>query len=336
MGRRSPKLEGRRDEVVALFKYLKQQSGMTLLQLENKFTPREDSKKVDGNDDYKGRQWSRWINGKIQPEINLVRKVYHHVTENLISGNWKENGNEALWASLLSAVIDPKLAFMLEKKSTLLKILEQLDEGLVGEKLLRAISAGYYIPSEAEIRKIFWSKTDKYAEEGGDGLRIIYPPEEDEAVDMQILMTDILVNFGCLNDNNGELEFEEFARFASKNGFVGQDPILWTNQMLGQIKLDVQSLSEIAWRAKHLYPRDFGYDNKLSANKHTFDIKKILKIQDELVIVSRKLQDYEKFLGSHNKASLTFGVIEQLSYEYFMSSGAHTRFGWNFPTVSIW
>lgn len=34
MGRKSPKLEGKDKEVFVLFKYLKQQSGMTLLELE--------------------------------------------------------------------------------------------------------------------------------------------------------------------------------------------------------------------------------------------------------------------------------------------------------------
>jgi len=328
MSKKSPKLAGKEEAIIDLLKYMKERSAKTLIELEL-FFPVNRTGREDKNN-HGGRQWSRWIRGKTQPGIGLIRMVYNHVCNQLVSGDWVENGEELKWAQLLPAVIDPKFIFMLEKKSTLLKVLERLDKKLVGEKLLRAISSGYYIPNEIEIRKIFWSNTEENADEDGNGYRIIESVNEDEQIEMEALMTDILVNFGLSKESCGGLE-----EFASKSGFAGHNPEEWANQIRGQIQLDTQMLSDITHRVRHVYPHEFRSTSSISPEDMVSFTKKFSKMQDEVAFVNQKLQDYANFLDSLNKTSIMFGVFNQLSHEHFLANGAKTRFGFSFPTVDI-
>lgn len=333
MGRRSPKLEGKEDAVSALFKYLKQQSGMTLLELEGKFTPRQCNKKEDGNDDHGGRQWSRWITGRTQPDIRLVIDVYSFVCDKLITGVWNETGTESLWASLLPAVTDPKLVFMLEKKSTLLKILkrlDELDENLVGKMLLRAISYGYYIPTEHKIREIFWSKTEKNASEYGDGYHLIIAENENEQIEMESLLTDFMGKFGITEENCVALE-----EFASHRGFVGNDPSFWADQIRGQIQTDAKLLSEISQRVLHVYPHEFRYSSCHDFGDTKNNKKNFFKMQEDLAFASRKFQAYSELTNKVTKPSMIYGLYSKLSHDHFLSNGCVTRIGWNGPTVDI-
>lgn len=327
MGRQSPSLAGKKEAIIALLKYVKERSGKTLIELELFFPVNRVGRKDDDN--HGGRQWSRWILGKTQPELGLIRMVYHHVCTQLVSGNWDENGDELKWAPLLPSVIDPKLGFVLEKKSTLLRMFEQLGEDLVSKKLFQAISAGYYIPSEAELRKIFWSKKESSDEYPND-YRIIESSNEEEQIEMEALLTDILVNFGLSEENRVGLK-----EFAGKSGFVGHNPEVWTNQVLEQIQLDAQLLAEITHRARHVYPHAFRSTSYTSPEDMVNFSKAFSNLQEELQFVNCKFQNYVNFLGSLNKTSIMFGVISQLSHEHFLFNGAETRYGFSFPNVDI-
>lgn len=327
MGRRSPKLEGKNKEVISLFKYLKQQSGMTLLELENKFKSTRHPNHVRG-DNYGGGRWSRWLNEKNLPEIRVVHEVYQYVCDQLISGSWNESGNESQWAKLLPAVIEPKYSFLLEKRLTLLKILEQLEEPIVTKRMLRAISSGYYIPSAEEIRKIFWSKRDENASEYGDGFHMIAAINEDEQGEMEALMTDILGSFGIEEESRARLE-----EYASSWGFIGNDPVSWADQMHQQIQLDAQLLTKISRRLEHLYPHEFKWTNDGEVSNNTK--RKFFKMQEELMMVNNKFQAYSESINSISKASRIFGLLDQLSYNHFMTNGCENRIGWKYPSVEI-
>ena len=327
MSKRSLQLEGKKNEILSLLRYLKQQSGMKLLELECKFTPHKDYH-LDGSDNG-GRQFSRWILGNAQPALGSVQKIYSFVCDQLINGNWRENGNEHLWAPLLPCVIDKKRSFLIEKRSILLRILEQFDEKVVSKKLLHAISTGYYIPSEDEIRNIFWSKENSCAD--GNWCNI-FSGSDDEFIAMKDLVTDILGNFGISRESVIELN-----EVAKRNGFRRCDLDVWADQLYGQIQLDAQMLSEMSWRANHVYPCQFidaspdslGEDWK-KANKDFF------KMLDQLEFANSMLNMYAESTKSVSKASMKFGLLTQLSYEHYVSNGRKMMPSvFYYPTVSI-
>lgn len=326
MGRRSPRLEGKNKEVIYLFKYLKKQSGMTLLELEDRFTPHPNKP----FDNYGGGRWSRWLTGKNVPEIGVVCEIYQYVCNQLINGSWKENGNESQWAQLLPAVIEPKYSFLLEKRSTLLKILEQLEEPIVTKRMLQAISSGYYIPSVDEIRKIFWSNTDENVGEYGDGYHLITATDEAERADMDAFMTDILGNFGIPEESQAGLE-----EFAGKVGLVGNDPISWAEQMHQQMQLDAQALSQIKYRVEHLYPNELKWTNDLDDEVKKITNKKFFEMQEELAIASIRFKDYLESVNSVGKTSRIYGLFTQMSHNHFLTNGCKQRFGFSFPSVEI-
>jgi hypothetical protein len=321
MGRRSPKLKGMDKEVLALLKYARQQTGMTLLELEFKFTPRKSKDEVGAN--YGGRQWSRWLSGKIQPEIWVVHDVYNYTCRQLINGSWIENGSESEWAPLLQTWIEPKYLFLLEKRFTLLKILEQLEEPMLTENMLRGIEAGYYIPSEDEIRKIFWP--EKYTK---GGFEDILAKDKVEQYEMEALMTDILGNFGASEKNLNAIKY-----LANGWGFTGNDLASWGEQLHQKVKLESKLLNDLIIGLRYFYPRTLIWTDESVDSKNTFQFD---ELDIQLTKATRMFNDYVALIDSSSKASIMFGLHYRLWQDYqrnhFLSENT---IGFSFPSVSI-
>jgi hypothetical protein len=345
MGRKSPKLEAESEAVVALLKYIKQQSKMTLLQLEYKFTPRketEESKRKGKEDNHGGRGWWRWLQGKNQPGIELVTALFSFASEQLITGEWEENGNESNWVGLLPAVIDSRYSIFIDKKSTFLKILEELQNPFlpqpshswVTNKMLRAVSAGYYIPRDEDIRNIFWSKPNEldacYKEHEYIPRYRVWPTNDDDRKEMEILLTDILANFGMPAEDH--IALEEYAR---DWGLVGNDLMLWSDQVQHQIQFDAQLLSNISKRMEYLYPSEFKYTDSTDDDSVKIAKRSHFKMVDELAMVARKFHDYSEMIDSISKPSRMYGTFSKLSYSHFKFNGCKQRIGWDFPTIEI-
>jgi len=339
LGRKSPKLNDKGVAVVALLKYIKQQSGKTLVTLESEWTPKipkNDDSKEGRSDNHGGRQWSRWILGNAQPKIKVITDLYNYACKQLVLGKWKENGNESQWGELLPAVIDPKLYFLADKskKLTLLKILEQIENSLVTTRMVRGIEAGYYIPSADDLRKIFWSKPSK-KETDDDNEYVpwhrILPENDVEKAEMELLMTDILVNLGMSVEDLTSLE-----KYAKTWGLAGNDPASWSVQIHQQTQRDAQALSEICNRLKFLYPYQFKWTDDLDDESAKIAKKNHIKLHEYVAIADKKFKDYAETIDSASKSSsLMFGFFSKLSNVHFLSNGCEHRIGWSYPAIEI-
>lgn len=343
MGRKSPKLNEKGGAVVALLKYVKQQSDKTLLELEREFTPRvEKTDNPEGlSDNHGGRQWSRWIHGNAQPEIRIVTTLYKFACKQLIKGEgeneWKENGNESQWSELLPAVIDPKLNFLVDKskKSTLLKILEQIENSLVTTRMVRGIKAGYYIPEADELREIFWSKPSKKEDEADNEYvpwHRIWPENDVEKAEMELLMTDILVNLGMSAEDLTRLE-----KYAKRWGLAGTDPASWSDQIYQQIQRDVQTLSEIRNRVTYLYSYKFKWTEEYDDESVETARINYINLHDYVAIADNKLKDYKDYFETKNPASgsLMFGLFSTLCGEHNIHNGIGNTIGLSYPAIQI-
>jgi hypothetical protein len=324
MGRRSPKLKDKGEAVVALLKYIKQQSNKTLLELEQQFTPR------GGEDDHGGRQWSRWINRNAQPEIGIITILYNFACAQLVNGEWEENGNESQWSQLLSAVIDPRLSFLLdaEKISTLLEILKHLKNPFVTERWLRGIAAGYYIPSVDDMQKIFWHRPSHKGNAANEYVpwHRIWPQDDVIKTQMEDLMTDIFMNLGLPAKNRTVLE-----EFAHAWGFACGDLETLADQLHHQIQQDAQTLHEIQQRMNRIYPLKFKWTDNLDDESEKDALQNHVKLQECLALANNKFEIYSEFINSTSKASRMFGLLNRLTALY---SGTRSV-EWNYPAIEI-
>lgn len=327
MGRRSPKLNDKSEAVLALLKYIKQQGGMTLLELEMKFTPRE------GGDNNGGRQWSRWLLGNTQPEIELVTKLYHFACYQLISGKWEENGNESQWAHLLPAVIDNGLYFLSDKskRAILLEILKQLEHPLITKKMLRGITSGYYIPSADNILKIFWSNPPKKVDTENEYVpwHRIWSKNISEKEQMEILMTDIFMRIGTTTKSNTILK-----KFASEWGFkyeYSEDNLhSLANQLHHKIQQDARLLHEIRQRIYYIYPSEFKWTDDFDDEPAKVVKQNHHKLHECMAIADHKLQAYTEHQNSISMSSKIFGLFNKLSLIYPSDSSK-----WIYPAIEI-
>lgn len=303
-------MDGQSKAILSLFSYTKDQSKMTNAELEREFC----------GADHSGKMWSRWAQGGTQPEIKIIKSVFTFASSKLIAGEWKENGNESLWTSLLSAVIDSNLSFFADKlkRLTLLNIIKEIDRPLFSVAALRGIEVGYYIPNIAQLEAIFWSTE-----------QIIWTGDEKEKIGE--LVTDILSTSGLSNAAATEIK-----KFARKFGLTGCDNLIeLSEQVQKQISSDAYLLAEVLNRVEHLYPIQLKYTNDLDDESIKIAAHSYQKMVFEIGVAARKLQRYSEKINEASNTSKIYGLVERLSHEHFMSNGCHERVGWDFPTVSF-
>ena len=199
MGRKSAKLKNKEKAVIALFKYIKQQSGKTQIYLEKKLCISENAPSETIEMGWMGKQWSRWSIGEVLPEINLVKKLYEFAVKNLIDGAWKENGNEAEWAELLPAVIKSELSFLVNHRPALTISYRSLSEfhAFITPEMIRGIEVGYYIPPAEDIDKVFFMNVLNTHYNALTRIdRFITLDSDDDTKLVDVLLFDLDANFG--------------------------------------------------------------------------------------------------------------------------------------------
>lgn len=340
MGKRSPKLEGKEAAVKALLMYVKEQSNMTFLGLERKFTPRKEISEKNAN--HGGTQWWRWIHTGTIPRVDIVRDVFAFACDQLIRGQWKENGEESIWAALLPAVIDARFSFLIEMRSEFLNVLEQLNKPqyeqarnpFVTENILRAASVGYFFPTEIEMRKIFWSTPDRldavYANNEYVPWHRIVADNTVERDKLEQLITEIFVNAGVAPEAHSEMQ-----DFAKGWGLLRDNLESWANQMHEQILLDANSLENMVKRMAFLYPSEFKFTDDLDDSAAEAAKQAYLGSFNELEMAAKKFRDYSEMVKAGSRASLMYGFYARLSDTHFRSGGCVHRIGWKFPTIEI-
>lgn len=314
MGRRSPKLEGKSDAIVALLKYVKMQSHKTLLELELEFSPRNDSENPNGN--HGGTEWWRWTNRGNQPNIKLVATLYNHACEKLVKGEWRETGNEALWSPLLPAILDSKLSFLADEKKrlTLLEILKQIESPLVTDKIMRGIALGYYVPSADYLQKIFWSQASVNVDADKDEVswHRIWSDNEAQREEMEYLVTDIFMAVGLSEENQVVQE-----KFSENWGFTRKELEPMADYIHSQILKDAQSLSEIRHRMYDIYPFEFKLQDITDDESTKIMTQTYLKLQEVIAIADNNFRIYSDNINLTSKASIMFGLFNRLTRPQF-------------------
>lgn len=314
MGRRSPKLEGKSDAIVALLKYVKVQSHKTLLELELEFSPRKDSENPNGN--HGGTEWWRWTNRGNQPNIKLVATLYNHACEKLVKGEWRETGNEALWSPLLPAILDSKLSFLADenKRHILLEILKQIESPLVTDNIMRGIALGYYVPSADYLQKIFWSQASVNVDADKDEVywHRIWSDNEAQREEMEYLVTDIFMAVGLSEENQVVQEM-----FSDNWEFTRNDLGPMADYIRRQILKDTQSLSEIRHRMHNLYPSQFKLQYIMGDESTKIMTHAFLKLQEDIAVADTKFRIYSDYINLTTESSMMFGLFNRLTRPQF-------------------
>lgn len=324
MSKRSPALVDKRTEIIALLQYTKKQSKKTDRKLELEFVGK----------DHGGTTWWRWMNRNIQPEIRLVSKIYKFVSNQLITGEWDENGEEIQWAPLLPAVIDSKLSFLSNesKRSTLLEILKQIENPLVTERMLRGVAAGYYLPGTDDIQKIFWSKPPEKIGDENEYVpwHRIWSDTAAEKEQMELLMTEIFMRIWVTSKNHDTLR-----RFAGEWGFVyefsEENLYSLSDQMHHQIQQDALSLHEIRQRINYIYPSEFKWTDDWDDESVKITRQRNIKLHECVAIADNKLRAYSEHINSISKSSIMFGLFKKLA----LLNLGNPSSKWIYPKIEI-
>lgn len=189
--------------------------------------------------------------------------------------------------------------------------------------MLRAIEAGYYIPNEDEIRKIFWS--EKYTE---GGYCEVMSKDEVEAGKMDALITNIYVRFGISEENCDALN-----NLANQCGLVGNEMTSWGEQIQQLIMDDSELLNDSNNRMRHLYSPELTLTSNTELTRNTAHA--FFEMQDQLSKATIMFKKYVDLINTSSKSSITFGLISKLAMDYNKQNAWKNPIELRFPSVSI-
>jgi len=245
MGKRSLKLVGKEAAVRALFKYLERQSGKSSIELERQFIPSYQTQtKHRDLDAAPGKQWSRWSDGPIVPSIQTVKKLFDFCVNQLISGGWKETGQESIWAGLVEAVCDQKVLLLAKHRIALVIAYRRLQApNIITDTKIRGIEVGYYLPPSEEIEKLFFVSVNvdhRNALVGNQRCITVKNDYEENAV--RSMLKEIETTFG---ENTKDIS--KLAGFRNR-WKLPEGEADWSDQLLSRMHEDAKILSEMADR----------------------------------------------------------------------------------------